>query len=277
MMNPMTTDLAAPMPTRLGPLHVHMHGSGPTAVLWHSLYVDDRSWDAFADRVARERTLVRITGPSHGRSEARTSPFTLGDCAVAAAEVLDDLGVRGPVDWVGCAWGGHVGILLAQAWRREVRTLAVFNAPVSALTDDEARRARTLVRLLDTLGAIRPAVDGVTRALLAPSTVERNPDAARYVADCLRSAPPRALATAIRSISLGRPDLTALLPQITVPTLLVTGDDDPLWTPEQARAAASALPSGSSAVVPGTRHLTPYEDPDSSARLVRRLWEGPQD
>ena len=32
--------------TQVGPLAVRVVGQGPTAVLWHSLFVDERSWGA---------------------------------------------------------------------------------------------------------------------------------------------------------------------------------------------------------------------------------------
>ena len=44
-----------------------------------------------------------------------TAPFTLDDCVGAAVDVLDQLGIDEPVDWLGNAWGGHVGILFAAA------------------------------------------------------------------------------------------------------------------------------------------------------------------
>ena len=33
------------IPTAVGRLQVRVEGDDPSAVLWHSLYVDDRSWD----------------------------------------------------------------------------------------------------------------------------------------------------------------------------------------------------------------------------------------
>lgn len=92
--------------TTVGRLSVATQGSGPPAVLWHSLFVDDRSWDAVADDLAPHRTLIRITGPGHGASSAISVPFSLEDCAEAALEVLEAHGITQAVDWAGNAWGG---------------------------------------------------------------------------------------------------------------------------------------------------------------------------
>lgn len=263
---------AEAVPTRLGDLAVTTEGSGPVAVLWHSLYVDDRSWDALACEIRGDRTLVRITGPCHGESSPREDVFSLGDCAGAAEDVLTTLGIVGAVDWVGCAWGGHVGLVLASSRPSLVRSLVAFNSPVAALTAEESRTARLLALILRSIGPIPPAVRGLTNALLSETTLAQRPETGAYVAECLRRVPRRALVCAMESVSLGRADMTALLPGIAAPTLLVTSDDDRLWTPAQAEDAASRLQRGRSAVVPGTRHLTPYEDPRASARLLREHW-----
>ncbi len=99
--------------TCVGRLHVRVVGAGPGAVLWHSLFVDSLSWQGVEPALARLRTLVLIDGPSHGGSEPAQHEFSLEDCARAAVEVLVELGIDEPVDWVGNAWGGHVGIVLA--------------------------------------------------------------------------------------------------------------------------------------------------------------------
>ena len=57
--------------------------------------------------------MYAIDGPSHGKSEAVARDFTFEEVVASAEQALDRLGLTEPVDWVGNAWGGHVGIHLA--------------------------------------------------------------------------------------------------------------------------------------------------------------------
>jgi pimeloyl-ACP methyl ester carboxylesterase len=58
-------------------------------------------------------------------------PFTLDGRAGAAVEVLDHLGIREPVNWVGNAWGGQAGTLSAAAQTPLLwRTLLCQNAQI---------------------------------------------------------------------------------------------------------------------------------------------------
>ncbi len=84
--------------TDLGRLHVRRTGTGPPVVLWHSLFVDSRSWGPLVDVLARDRTVYTIDGPSHGKSEAVHRDIAFEECVAAAEQALDRLGLTEPVD-----------------------------------------------------------------------------------------------------------------------------------------------------------------------------------
>jgi alpha/beta hydrolase fold len=106
-MTMMTSQMIDPT---VGRLHVEVDGDGPPAMLWHSLFVDSGSWARMRPLLRDERRLIVVDGPGHGRSSTPPGDFRLDDCAQAAAEVMDASDVSKPVDWVGNAWGGHVGL-----------------------------------------------------------------------------------------------------------------------------------------------------------------------
>jgi pimeloyl-ACP methyl ester carboxylesterase len=260
------------IPTRVGSLAVRVLGEGPPAVLWHSLFVDGRSWQRVEDEFARYRRLVIITGPGHGASSDPGHRYSMDDCAAAAAEVLAALNIDGPVDWVGNAWGGHVGIVFAATRPDQCRTLITLGTPVQAYTRSEQLMFRVLLAVYRVAGMIGYLSSGIVEALLSPRTRASDPEAVALVLDCLRTMERPALANAMRSISLGRPDLAPRLGGIRCPTVFVTGPDHKGWTPEQAEATCRLLANGSVAVIPDTAYLTPLEAPAETVRLVRDHW-----
>jgi pimeloyl-ACP methyl ester carboxylesterase len=258
--------------TQVGSLHVESIGAGPPAVLWHSLFVDSRSWHRVVDDLARDRRLVLITGPGHGPSGDPGRRYSMKDCADAAASVLDALGIEEPVDWVGNAWGGHVGIVLASQQPHRFRTLTTVGTPVHGYTLKGRLETQVLLALHRLFGPTRFLRDGVTEALLSKRTCSLHPAVVDLVRDCFTNADPAGLRNAVVSISLRRKDLAALLPSIDVPALFVTGSDHRDWTPELARDASRSLPQGSVAVLDGAAYLGPLETPREFARLVRHFW-----
>lgn len=262
--------------TRLGPLHVQAAGSGPPAVLWHSLFVDSATWNRVRAPLAAERRLVIIDGPSHGGSPPVRHPFTLDDCAAAAADVLDHLGIAEPVDWLGSAWGGHVGIVFAAAHPDRCRSLIALGAPVHPLGDADRRRIRLLSALYRIAGP-GPVVSPLVDALLGPKARAEDPEGAAIVAGAFRRAERRGMFDAIRWASLRRRDLTPVLDRLGTPTLLATSPDDPMWTTAAATAAAAHLRNGALVILPGPGHIGPLlQAAPAVVTLVTAFWHDPQ-
>ena len=258
--------------TRLGALAVRVRGEGPVAVLWHSLFVDDSTWNRVEDDLARSRRLVIITGPGHGASMDPGRRYNMDECAEAAADVLATLGIDEPVDWVGNAWGGHVGIVMAARWPERCRTLVTLGTPIQSYTLSERLRIWILLPVVRLFGPVGSIITGIQEVLLSPTTRAQDPEASKLVVDCLSSMNRAALVNAVISISLRRPDLTPQLAQIRCPTLFVTGSDHTGWTPEQAQAAGRLLADGATEVIPNVAYLTPLEAPDRTVQLVGSLW-----
>lgn len=269
------------VPIRVGTLHVETLGNletignGPPVVLWHSLFVDSTSWLRLRTPLSAQRRLVLVDGPNHGGHPPTRIPFSLDDCVGAAVDILDHLGVEEPVDWLGNAWGGHVGVLFAAAYPDRCRSLVAIGAPIHALSSADRRRTRLLSTLYRLLGA-RPVVNLLVDALLGPHARTQDPDGAAIVADAFRRADRRGMYDAIRWLSLHRRDLTAVLDQIATPTLLTTGLDDPMWTVEAARTAATQLPNGALAILPGAGHIGPLLQATPEVNeLVTAFWADP--
>ncbi|MGS0684430.1 alpha/beta fold hydrolase [Nakamurella sp. GG22] len=261
--------------TRVGPLNVQTIGSGPPAVLWHSLFVDSTTWDRLLPRLATDRRLVLVDGPNHGANPRRKIRFSLADCVGAAEDVLGHFGIDDPVDWLGNAWGGHVGIMFAAANPSRCRTLMTIGAPVHALTAQERRRVQMLSALYFVAGP-RPVLRPLVDALVGAAARVEDPDAAAIVANAFERPGRLGMYDAIRWLSLTRPNLTSVLEGLDVPTVLATGQDDPMWTVQAARAAAVHLPQGTMTILPGAGHVGPllHRTP-AAGELISAFWHDP--
>jgi len=264
--------------TAVGRLVVRVRGTGPTAVLWHSLFVDERSWSRVENELAKQRRLVVITGPGHGRSSDSGRRYNLDECAGAAGAVLNALEADGeveagaPVDWVGNAWGGHVGIVFAARWPERCRTLATFGTPVQAMTMLERAESVALVAVFRLAGLTPFLRRSVVEVMLSQHTRRSDAEAVALIEDHLGAADRKRLVNAMVSVMLRRPDLAARLPLISAPTLFVTGTAHATWTQQRAEGASRLLPHGQVAVVADTAYLIPLEDPATTVRLLTQLW-----
>jgi len=249
--------------TILGNLAVYDLGHGPVTLLWPSLYADHVSLMPIATELARTRRCILIDGPGHGRSAVPERRYTLWDCGRAAEQILDELGVE-RVDWIGNAWGGHVGVCAAIRSPSRVHTLTVIGSPMNALSPSMRWKTRVVLALLS-LGARDLVGKLIAKVMISPAS---SPVHREYVRSCIRDAPMGGIRQAVSSISLHREDLTPQLPRVTVPTLFVAGGDDTIWPAEAARLQAAEIPGARFETVPGAAHLVPLERPRETVAVI---------
>jgi pimeloyl-ACP methyl ester carboxylesterase len=266
------------VPTRLGRLAVRTVGDGPVAVLWHSMFVDSRSFERVTADLGRARRLVLVDGPGWGASDPLDQRTSMAQCALAAEDLLDglaDLGVvdAGPVDWVGNAWGGHVGYRIAGTRPERLRTLVAASAPTTPLPENRRRNLSALSHVVARTGPRGPLRAAVASAQLTDATRAGDPGAVGVLNACLDDARPRSVAQTLRSFVVGRTDLGGELRRSPVPVLLLAGDDRGDLTPEQARESAAGCADARVVVVRGARTLLPLERPAEFTAAVLDFWE----
>lgn len=267
-----TTTPTQQISTALGNLHVRTEGTGPDALLWHGMFVDGTSWNRVAPSLLTKRTLHIIDGPGHGRSQTLDRIATVEECAGVARDVMDKLDIDGPVDWVGNAWGGHVGMAVATNYPARVRSLIAISSPPRQISP-ELRRKITLLRpLLRTFGYRGPLLNAVLASQLSPDSVS-DEILRGEVVTAMRRADPKGIARAIQSFILNRADVSANLQALAAPTLFIASDDRGEFTAEDARRAAEATPRGSWSVARDARALIPLEQPEWLAQRIVRFWE----
>lgn len=246
-------------------------------MLWHSLFVDSTTWSPLRPLLRQDRRLIVIDGPGHGKSGWPAADFALDDCADAAFEVLDAVGVPESVDWLGNAWGGHVGLTLAAKLPERLRSVATIATPVCALSRRQRMTTVPMVWAYRLVGAIPPLADAVVRAILGKTFMRSRPDDTARVVKSLRDAPRSGMHRAMRSVMLNRRDLNPLLSRIATPTLMIVPTSDPLPPTKQIHTAVTQMPCAVAVEVEGDGHVAPIiAQADELADIITAFWRDPK-
>lgn len=264
--------------TELGELDARVvPGPSPVAVLWHSMFTDSRSWDRVVDDLGRERTLVLIDGWSFGQSAdlARVVDDFIEPCTQAAANVVAQVQEQlrgGPVDWVGSAWGGHVGLQLAAVRPELVHSLVTISTPIHAASPSMRRQVRMLVPVYRAIGMRGPVRRGLLDGMLTERSRRTDPGAVDALVGPMTRPDRSAVARTVGSGVLNRRDLGWASALVQCPTLMIATDDRGEWSPAECAEAAAAMKDARCAVITKSRALPSLECPEELARVVTDFW-----
>ena len=185
---------------------------------------------------------------------------SMSDYAQDVVDLLDELGVKRVVIG-GCSMGGYATMAFVQAAADRVDGLVLANTRAGADSPEARANRRNMLALVDREGPLGVAREMMPK-LLGKTTRETNPEIEPFVRRLIKQQSPAAIRGAIQRM-MHRPDSTPLLTQITVPTLVITGDEDELIPVDESRAIANAITGATLVVIPRAGHLANLEQPDA--------------
>ncbi len=242
----------------------------PVVVLLHGYSADRVVWVRFARHLLRDHRVVVPELAGHGASGfAAGADYSAAAQADRVATLLDRLGVE-RAHVAGNSMGGFVAATLAVAHPQRVRSLL----------------------LSDAVGVASPEPSDAELELRAgrnPFLLDDVDDFADFYAMTMARPPflPAFLRSAVATHHVSRRDqleeifagfhgvgtLDDRLPEITVPTLVMWGDQDRLVHVSTARTWADGVPGAEIVVYPGIGHMPMLEVPRRSAADYRAFLE----
>jgi pimeloyl-ACP methyl ester carboxylesterase len=242
-------------------LHVREAGSGLPVVLLHAFPLSSAMWLEQRNGLGDVCRLVTPDLRGFGGSQLGYDEPSLDHMADDVAALLDKLSLERIV-LGGLSMGGYVAMAFLR--RHGDRVTGLLLADTKASADAEAARANRhrIADALDESGTTQVLLDDVLPSLMGETTVAERPMIQGRVRALVEDAPPAAAAWAQRAMA-DRPDSFDTLRAVTVPALVVAGDQDALSSVTDAQAMADALPAARLVVVPRCGHLSAVEVPEA--------------
>jgi pimeloyl-ACP methyl ester carboxylesterase len=218
--------------------------------------------EQFAPQIAALRGRYRCIAWDHrgqGRSDADHRD-TIGLELVwhDAARLLEQLG-SGPVHFCGLSMGGFVAMRMA-AFRPElVRSLILIETSSEQEPLENVKRYRLLTRVVKLLGP-RVVMRRVREIMLGKAILTdaaRRAEVERFSELMSRR---KDIWRAVNGV-VDRAPIHGDLGRITVPTLILVGEEDVATTPEKAERMAAGIPGARLVRLPRAGHSSTVEEP----------------
>ena len=198
--------------------------------------------------------------------DAQLSNASVDDYAGDILELMDHLDLKRAAI-AGLSMGGYVAMALAARAPQRVSHLILADTRMTA--DTEAQRAgRDAMRAMVEREGPASVATQMLPKLLGASTQRDQPDLSGAVRMLIESNRTEAVAGAIGALK-NRPDRTAALGAVQVPTLVICGDEDVLTPPADSAAMAATIPGAQLAMIPNAGHLSNLEQPNAFNEALR--------
>jgi pimeloyl-ACP methyl ester carboxylesterase len=262
-----------------GTIYTISRGEGPPVVFCHGVTLSSRVWaKQFESFPAAGFRAVAFDSRGHGESRLGESGHSIDNLADDLQTVLEELDLHDAI-LVGHSMGGMAvqafAIRHPDVARARVRGLVLQSTSSHNLISD-ARRVRNTIERLAGYG---PDFGALMRQrnlgfLIARIGFGNDPHASHVEAtrqmlgatsrDTIRDA-----GTALLHL-----DLTAGLPHVRLPTLVLVGTADALTPPRDSQRIAELVPGARLVEYPGAGHMLMYERTDAVDALIMEFaWE----
>jgi pimeloyl-ACP methyl ester carboxylesterase len=258
-------------------LYVEETGDGAPVLFVHEFAGDHRSWEPQVRALGRRYRCIAYNARGYPPSDVPQDPAAYSQARAVedAIAVLDALDVE-RAHVVGLSMGGFATLHLGLRHPARARSLVVAAAGYGA--QPERRQSfREESGVIADAFADEGAAGVAKRYAVGPARVQfqnKDPRGWAVFAAQLAEHDSQGSARTMRGVQAARPslyDLTDALAALTVPTLIIAGDEDEGCL-EPSLMLKRTIPTAGLALLPKTGHTCNLEEPELFNRLLERFF-----
>jgi 3-oxoadipate enol-lactonase len=246
-------------------------GDADPLLLLHAFPLNGKMFEPQMEALSATRRVIAPDFPGFGRSPRTPAQPDVGYYAGCVRTLLDRLEIPRVV-LGGVSMGGYVAFECVRSFPERISGLILANTRPDADTE-EAREARKGMALRVAQEGIGVLVDLQMERLLSPQTRAENEDLVERARSIILENTPDGAVAALGAMR-ERPDSTATLGGINVPTLVVGGAEDTISSPEVMGEMAARIPNAHHVTLPNVGHLSNLEDSRGFNQALTEFLEG---
>jgi len=244
-------------------LYYRTYGNGPeTIVFSHGLLWSGKMFKEQAAALQDRYRIITYDHRGQGKSQAARSGYDMENVYLDAVELLESLRL-GPYHFVGLSMGGFVGMRLAARRPDLLRSLILLETSADPEPRENIGKYRLLNGIVRWLG-FWPVIGSVMKIMFGQKFLNDplRRGLKKKMIKALKENNRSSITKAVRGV-ITRQGIADELDRITVPTLIMVGDQDVATVPDKARAIHAQIPHSELIIIPGAGHTASVEEPEA--------------
>ncbi|PYM37169.1 MAG: alpha/beta hydrolase [Candidatus Rokuibacteriota bacterium] len=251
----------------IGSMVLEVDGQGDALVMLHGLGGTSNTFFPQMSLLASRLRVIRPDLPGSGRSSL-SGPLSIQGLTVDVVGTVRALGIE-RAHLAGHSLGAIVCFHVAVRYPALVASLALFG-PLLA-PPETARRAIRERAAAVRVGGMQSTADTIVQASLSAETRANRPVVAALVREMLMRQNAEGYARTCEALAEAT---AAEVRDVKCPTLLVTGDEDPIAPPTTVRAIGDRMSDARTVVLSRCGHWTTLERPQDVNAALRDFYFG---
>jgi len=253
-------------------MHYEDQGQGPAVLFVHGFPLDHTLWTHQIEALSDAYRVIAVDLRGHGQSEATPGPYSMATLADDLHGLLQALEVE-RATLAALSMGGYVLMAFWRAYPQSVRALVLTDTRAGADTPEGRQKRKETVEQVRAEGT-EDVIEGMLPRLLSRTTMRDKPEVVAHTREMMARASVEGVIGALQGMA-ARPDSTPTLKTVSVPTLIVVGEQDVITPPDTAQAMQDAILTGGRTTqvklvqVPDVGHMVPIEAPETYNQLLR--------
>ena len=239
-------------------------GEGQALILLHGGVSDSRYWEKEINSLSKRFRVISWDAPGCGKSDVPPKKFSLTDYADTLDGLIDHLNIE-HLHILGISFGGGLALAYYERYPEKPQSLILVSAYAGwagSLPDDEVARRISHGRAQVKMDRESVAETWLTSLFSSMATEEMK----EKVKTVIKDFNPDGMLVMLEAFA--KADLRSVLPNISIPTLLLYGEEDVRSPIHVATEINELIPGSELIVIPGIGHLVNLEAPSRFETLV---------
>ncbi len=252
-------------------LYYEVHGSGPeTIVFAHGLLWSGRMFDKQVDALKDRYRCITFDFRGQGQSEVTPSGYDMDTLSEDAAALIESLNAA-PCHFLGLSMGGFIGMRLAIRRPELLRSLMLLETSADPEPQENVGKYRKLNFISRWFGM--GLVAGKVMPIMFGQKFIHDPDRADERALWRERAISNhkvGISRATKGV-IDRRGLYDELHEITIPTLILVGDQDVATVPAKSERMHARIAGSQLRIIPGAGHTSTVEEPQAVNAAIQEF------
>jgi 3-oxoadipate enol-lactonase len=246
-------------------------GSGPQAVVFaHGLLWSCRMFDAQVAALQDRYRCVSFDFRGQGQTEVSKVGYDMDTLSEDAAALIEALNLA-PVHFAGLSMGGFIGMRLAARRPHLLRSLILMETSADPEPAENIPRYRQLGRVARYVG-LRP-VAGRVMPIMFGKTFMSDPARAadrKLWQSRMAGNDKKGILNALNGV-IERQAIYPELQRVSLPTLILVGDEDVATVPAKAQRMHEAIDGSRLVIIPHAGHTSSVEQPQAITAAIEQF------